>query len=179
MKKRPFKKPQIQDARQKLIQKKRNHVKDARDILAKIAKGQDARNRLNKIRQSTNGNIKVIGSNILQKTDRDGNICLVTNKAKVQSPTGMNITIQKELGLITSQKKALVRRSLNAPRVSPSVRQAVLNEIDPYNQIVARSYDPSLYKWSKPGLRASASQLIGSLEVRKRSSQWQNFPVTK
>ncbi|XP_044271195.1 polymerase delta-interacting protein 3-like isoform X2 [Tribolium madens] len=189
VKKRVFTKPQVQDARQKLIQKKLSTVKDARDVLAKIAKGQDARNKLNKLRQkrgtiaTANGNIKVIGQNIVQKIDSNGKISLVTNKAK--SSTGMNATIQKELGLVTSPKKAVVRRALAASRVPQTVRQAVLNEIDPYNQMLMRTYDPSLYKWSKPGMRTTASQLIGSLEGRVRGAKgevfqgWQNFPINK
>ncbi|XP_068898010.1 polymerase delta-interacting protein 3-like isoform X2 [Tenebrio molitor] len=191
IKKRIFTKPQIQDARQKLIQKKRSTVKDARDVLAKIAKGQDARNKLNKLRQkrggivTANGNIKVIGQNILQKTDRDGKISLVTNKSK--STTGMNAAIQKELGLVTSPKKTVVRRALATSRVPQTIRQTVLNDIDSaaYSQILARNYDPGLYKWSKPGLRTTASQLIGSLEMRSRTAKgdvfqgWQNFPVNK
>ncbi|RZC00557.1 polymerase delta-interacting protein 3-like [Asbolus verrucosus] len=192
IKKRIFAKtnPQVQDARQKLIQKKRNSVKDARDVLAKIAKTQDARNKLNKLRQkrtgiaTSNGNIKVIGHNILQKTDRDGKISLVTNKSK--TTTGMNVAIQKELGLITSPKKTIIRRTLAASRAPQTLRQAVLNEIDPitYSQMLSRNYDPSLYKWSKPGLRTTASQLIGSLENRTRVAKdvfhsWQNFPINK
>ncbi|XP_063907691.1 polymerase delta-interacting protein 3-like isoform X2 [Zophobas morio] len=182
IKKRVFNKPQVQDARQKLIQKKRNNVKDARDVLAKIAKGQDARNKLNKLRQkrggiaTANGNIKVIGHNILQKTDRNGKISLVTNKSK--TTTGMNVAIQKELGLITAPKKTVIRRTLNTNRIPPTVRQTVLNDIDPVYSQMLRSYEPSLYKWSKPGLRTTASQLIGSLETR-RAQGWQNFPVSK
>jgi hypothetical protein len=166
-------------------------VKDARDVLAKIAKGQDARNKLNKLRQkrggivTANGNIKVIGQNILQKTDRDGKISLVTNKSK--STTGMNAAIQKELGLVTSPKKTVVRRALATSRVPQTIRQTVLNDIDSaaYSQILARNCDPGLYKWSKPGLRTTASQLIGSLEMRSRTAKgdvfqgWQNFPVNK
>ncbi|XP_969371.2 polymerase delta-interacting protein 3 isoform X1 [Tribolium castaneum] len=187
VKKRVFTKPQVQDARQKLIQRKLSTVKDARDVLAKIAKGQDARNKLNKLRQkrsaTANGNIKVIGQNIVQKIDKNGKISLVTNKSK--SSTGINATIQKELGLVTSPKKAVVRRALAASRVPPTVHTAVLNEIDSYNQMLVRTYDPSLYKWSKPGMRTTASQLIGSLEGRVRGAKgevfqgWQNFPINK
>lgn len=181
-KKRPFVKPQVQDARQKLIQKKRSNVKDARDVLAKIAKGQDARNKLNKIRQRrngaplTNGNVKVIGQNILQKIDRNGKISLVTNKTK--PTTGMNVAIQKELGLISQPKKTVVRRTMPSMRVPQTVNQTI--EVEPtYGQIVTRNFDSSLYKWAKPGLKTTASQLIGSLENRTRMQSWQNFPVNK
>lgn len=178
----------MQDARQKLIQQKRRSVTDARDVLAKIAKTQDARSKLNKLRQvrkaggNINGNIKIIGSNILQKTDRDGNICLMTNKNKAtKNSTGINATIQKELGLVTSPKKSVARRNL-ASRQTPSLRQTVLSEIDSaaYNQIVTRAYDNTMYKWSKPGARTTASQMIGSLESGSRPKSeiyrgWQNL----
>lgn len=191
IKKRVFNKPQIQDARQKLIQKKRTNVKDARDVLAKIAKGQDARNKLNKLRQkrgtipTANGNIKVIGQNIVQKIDRNGKISLVTNKSKTASE--MNVAIQKQLGLITSAKKPVMRRALTTNRTPQNARQAIMNEIDPvaYNQILVPNYEPSLYKWAKPGLRTTASQLIGSLDGRVRGAKgdvfqgWQNFPINK
>mgnify|MGYP005983922155 FL=1 len=88
------------------------------------------------------------------------------------------MAIQKELGLITAPKKTVIRRTLNTNRIPPTVRQTVLNDIDPVYSQMLRSYEPSLYKWSKPGLRTTASQLIGSLETR-RAQGWQNFPVSK
>src|SRR5699024_8587886 len=120
------------------------------------------------------GTVKVIGHNILQKTDRDGKISLVTNKTK--SSTGMNAAIQKELGLINQPKKTVVRRTL--ARAPQAVRQAVVSDVDVFGAMVGRGYDPTLYKWSKPGLRP-ASQLIGSLEGRTRLQSWQNFAVSK
>lgn len=165
-------KNRMQDARQKLMQRKRSTVKDAREVLAKMAKTQDARNKLNNLRKkrggiaTTNGNIKVIGSNIVQRTDRNGKISLVTNKSK--PTTGINTTIQKQLGLITAPKKTPFKRPIANPRV---INQAVLNELDPYNGILMRNYEPALYKWAKPGVRTTASQLIGSLDTRKRTYQ--------
>lgn len=192
LKARAFQKNQVQDARQKLIQQKRRSLKDARDVLAKIAKTQDARNKLNKLRQVRkaggiiNGNIKVIGNSIVQKTDRDGNISLTTNKTNKtnsNSNTGLNATIQKELGLVRSfPKKAAIRRNLTSAQ-TPALRQSVLSEVDTtaYNQLVTRAYDNSLYKWRKQsGARTAASQMINSLESCSRPRSeiyrgWQNL----
>ncbi|CAH1170428.1 unnamed protein product [Phaedon cochleariae] len=172
--------PSVQDARQKISQKKRKTVLDARDILAKKAKTQDARNKINKIRDvrtgrpNTGSRIKIIG-NIVQKTDPNGKISLVTNKAK---KVDMNLAIRKQLGLVpinrTSTRKVPPKRNaaVNTARSPPvNIRKTILNEMD-YPPAVEpiRLYDPALYKWSKPELKVSAaSQMINSLETTRQA----------
>ncbi|XP_001600231.2 polymerase delta-interacting protein 3 [Nasonia vitripennis] len=74
---RPNAKP-IEDARFKIIQKKRRHIADARDKLAQIAKQSDARLKLQKLRAT---NTKKIDSTIIsRKTGRNGRMSLSTNK---------------------------------------------------------------------------------------------------
>lgn len=138
----------ILDARQKIILKKRTNVTDARDVLTKIAKTQDARSKLVKLRESkTNGSVRAIGSNILQKTDRNGKISLVTSKHK-EPKNDINYTIQQELGLVaSSRKKSVAKRSpinLKRKEVVPSVtphfvRKNVLND---YDYPILRSQQP-------------------------------------
>lgn len=74
---RPNSKP-IEDARFKIIQKKRRHIADARDKLAQIAKQSDARLKLQKLR-ATNPK-KLDPPNISRKTGRNGRMSLSTNK---------------------------------------------------------------------------------------------------
>ncbi|CAH0555212.1 unnamed protein product [Brassicogethes aeneus] len=200
IKKKVVGKPKVQDARQKIVQKKRTTVVDARDVLAKIAKTQDARSKLNKIREvrggktHTNNNVKVIGHNIVQKTDRNGKISLSTNKPKPKSE--INMTIQKQLGIIsgnrTSPKKVVFKRNaavntqrVNTQRVNTqreniqrrnpvNLRKTIINQIDlaPLDarlERMERLYDRSLYKWQNPEVR-TATQLINTLEpLRPRS----------
>ena len=47
----------VQDARMKLIKKNRTQFRDARDKLAKLAKGSDARQKLEKIRNLKAGKV--------------------------------------------------------------------------------------------------------------------------
>ncbi|KAG5899131.1 hypothetical protein JTB14_021629 [Gonioctena quinquepunctata] len=171
---------EIQDARQKILQKKRKTVVDARDILSRMAKTQDARNKINKIRDvrtgvpSTSANVKVIGTHILRKTDRNGKISLVTNKAKQKSD--MNLAIQKQLGLIPNSRspprKALPKRNaaVNTLRSPVSIRKTILNDMDYHAERAepVRLYDPAVYKWAKPDSRSTASQMINSLETTRQ-----------
>lgn len=67
----------IQDARIKIIQKKRTHIADARDKLAQIAKQSDARLKLQKMRGS---GPKKIDPASIRRTSRNGRVSLTTNK---------------------------------------------------------------------------------------------------
>lgn len=158
----------VTDARQKIIQKKRKTVRDARDILAKLAKKQDARTKLAKLRELKTGakggsNIQVIGTSILRKTDRNGKISLVTSKAK-QATTDINLAIKQQLGLVPasrSPKKSPVRRpaSGKSAHYAPTmIRKTIFNDDYP----TGRRYGSyrygeasDLYRWVRPGLRPS------------------------
>lgn len=169
----------VQDARQKIIQKKRKVI-DAREILAKKAKIQDARSKINRIRDGRptsprrNSNIKVIGTNILRKTDPNGKISLITNKSSHKSD--INLAIQKQLGLIPSPRsntrRTTPKRSLNMNSAKPavSIRKTILNDVDYYepDPEPLRVYDPALYKWTKPAMRPHpASRMINALDTRQ------------
>ncbi|XP_023017820.1 uncharacterized protein isoform X2 [Leptinotarsa decemlineata] len=176
--------PKVQDARTKIIQTKRKTVVDARDVLSKMAKTQDARNKINKMRDgrtllpSTSASVKVIGTNILRKTDRHGKISLVTNKAKPKSD--INVAIQKQLGLIpnsrlpprkSASKRNAAVNTQEILRPPVSIRKTILNDMD-YNAERLEPiplYDPALYRWTKPGGRGTASQMINSLEVTRQA----------
>ncbi|XP_066157377.1 polymerase delta-interacting protein 3-like isoform X2 [Euwallacea fornicatus] len=177
----------VQDARQRLLQKKRiNVVADARDVLAKKGQVQDARNRLDKMRSgrggvaatkssSTNSSVKVIGNSILQKVDRNGKISLITNKSRNQSD--INLTIQKQLGLLAPSRPVMKRsplRGVASQRAAP-VRKTIINELNwnlghelPPLDPLGREYDHALYKWVKPELKP-ASHLISSLEPTRQA----------
>jgi len=106
------KKGKIGDARQKIMQKKRKNLVDAREIISGT-KIVDARNKLTKLREkTTTGSVKVIGSSILQKTDRNGKISLVTNKNRTSAST-MNLKIQQQLGLVQPARNPPVRTKKN------------------------------------------------------------------
>lgn len=75
---RPRESKPIEDARFKIIQKKRRHIADARDKLAQIAKQSDARLKLQKLR-ATNPK-KIDPASISRKTGRNGRMLLSTNK---------------------------------------------------------------------------------------------------
>ncbi|XP_066258022.1 polymerase delta-interacting protein 3-like isoform X1 [Euwallacea similis] len=176
----------VQDARQRLLQKKRtNVVTDARDVLAKKGQVQDARNRLDKMRSgrgvaatktpSTNSSVKVIGNSILQKVDRNGKISLITNKSRNQSD--INLTIQKQLGLLAPSRPAMKRSPIRraAPQRAAPIRKTIINELNwnldhelsPLDPL-GREYDQTLYKWVKPELKP-ASHLISSLEPTRQA----------
>lgn len=167
------------DARQKIIQKKRRNVVDARDILARMAKKQDARSKIAKLREGKTGNkqinanVQAVGSNILRKTDRNGRISLVTNKTK-QLPTDINLAIKQQLGLVSpvrnprsnTARPPLSTRARNVPRaLSPTmIRKTILNDEYPYQPSYgqyAHIYDSDMYRWVKPDLRSS-SAAVGS-----------------
>ncbi|CAG9862311.1 unnamed protein product [Phyllotreta striolata] len=185
----------VQDARQKIIQKKRTSVNDARDVLSKMAKTQDARNKINKLRNgrpdgaSTNTNVRLVGNNILKKTDRNGKISLVTNKGRKK--LDINYAIQKQLGLVPnnrpSPKKVAAKRNaaVNTSRSPPVVRKVLEQDIEESAE-ARRSFNPTVYKWVRPELRDnSASQMINSLEATRQvmrealreelSSGWPTF----
>lgn len=167
-----------QDARQKILQKKRKTVTDARDILTKIAKTQDARTKINKIRDdksgpSTSGNVKVIGKNILKKTDRNGKISLVTNKARQK--LDINFAIQKQLGLLPNNRSPPKRpapkrnAAVNTVRSPTSISKSAINNTDHDPLDSLREYDSSLYRWTRPELRNHAAiQMSNSLEATRQ-----------
>ncbi|XP_057658407.1 polymerase delta-interacting protein 3-like isoform X2 [Diorhabda carinulata] len=150
----------LQDARQKILLKKKKTVTDARDILTKMAKSQDARTKINKIRDdrsgpSTSENVKVIGKNILKKTDRNGKISLVTNKARQK--LDINFAIQKQLGLLPNNR--------SPPKRPVPKRNAAVNTV----RSPSREYDPSLYRWTRPESRNRAAiELNNSLEATRQ-----------
>lgn len=173
----------MQDARQKIIQKKRTVVTDARDVLAKMAKTHDARSKLDKMRSGrtvlgnkstlvapTSAKVKVIGSNILQKTDRNGKISLVTNKSR--NTSDINFTIQKQLGLIAPSRPQMKRpppRKTPVLKSSMPIRKTIVNNPDYGLHVDPRMRDyNSHYKWVKPDLRP-ASHLISSLEPTRQA----------
>lgn len=161
MKRFPVKGKGVMDARQKIIQKKRKQVVDARDILANMAKKQDARSKLLKLREGkTNGNVQVIGKSILRKTGPDGKISLVTSKAK-QTTRDINLAIKQQLGLISPVRspKKVVRRPAVAPKpISPTmIRKTIYNDVEYAYERLARGYPDadSLYRWVRPDLRTA------------------------
>ncbi|KAK9737609.1 RNA recognition motif [Popillia japonica] len=195
-------KPSIVDARQKLIQKKRNQVVDARDILAGMARKQDARGRIQMLREKNRGesiansNVRVIGSSILKKTDRNGKISLVTNKVKPSSD--LNIAIQQQLGLISpmrvASKKATPKRSLPSrpktpPFIPPVIRKTILNDYTaPSDPIYRFDYEqPDMYRWYRSGhpslllsqeLEARRSKLTRNLVTDGASNEWRTYRST-
>lgn len=196
IKKRPrAPRARIVDARQRIMLKKRKTVTDARDVLAKMAKTQDARSKILKMREARNGaglvsgSVRAIGSNILQKTDRNGKISLVTSKNK-QSTSDMNLAIQQQLGLVQSRKKP----HLKQPRTSVSVTRksavrnlppaliskTILNDLDYNPPPLQPTFDPyahnyldpdSLLKLSMPSHRISAVPMVGPPLSTRRHQQ--------
>lgn len=196
----------VVDARQRIIQKKRKNVTDARDILAKMAKTQDARNKINKLREYRNGdsvinsNIRSIGAHILRKTDRNGKISLVTNKSKQQPASTMNLTIQQQLGLIPPihPKKTVTKTALSVSTKSsvrnftpPVIRKTILNDLGyspPRIQHSSYGYEqPDVYRWFRPDLQPPPP-VMPALETRRplsRSivnngpSDWRSYRTTQ
>ncbi|KRT80002.1 RNA binding protein [Oryctes borbonicus] len=192
-------KASVVDARQKLMQKKRNQVVDARDILAGMARKQDARDRIQMLREKgrgesiANGNVRVIGSSILKKTDRNGKISLVTNKVKVSND--LNIAIQQQLGLISptraTSKKVIPKRSLPSrpktpPFIPPVIRKTILNDyIPPVDPSYRFDYDQSdLYRWYRTGhpsllmsqeLEARRPKLTRNLVTDSANNEWRSY----
>ena len=103
------------DARNRLIAKNRTTIVDARDKLAKLAKGTDARQKLEKIRNLKQGKLDV-------KTTANGGITIVTTarglqlttkKKEAASKTGAKVKVGKNVtknvlpsGKITLSTKA-------------------------------------------------------------------------
>ncbi|CAG9771084.1 unnamed protein product [Ceutorhynchus assimilis] len=196
-KKRPAStgKGRVQDARQKITQKKRNVV-DARDVLAKKAKTQDARSKLDKIRHSQspkpNSNIKMIGNSIVQKVDRDGKISLVTNKSK--NTLQMDMAIKKQLGLIPQSRPPLKRSPPKKPvNIRPTIRRNIAEERYAGPRIVpavlprSRVQDSGMYKWLKPAFRPTtdldtARQAMRDVvreELMLANRGWPSFPAPR
>lgn len=178
----------VTDARQKIIQKKRKNVVDARDILARMAKKQDARSKLLKIRETrTNGNVQVIGRNILRKTGPDGKISLLTSKAKQQQQqpvSDINLAIKQQLGLVPAVRspKKLPKRALLTKSSPTLIRKTILNDMEYDFERLGRGYEESesLYRWVRPDLRLS-EPLKRPLVTRGRGllengRDWGGFP---
>ena len=151
------------DARQRILEKKRKTVKDdARDILLNKTRKFDARNKIENIRNrhgNGSGNVRVIGSNILKKTDRNGRVSLTTaNKSKVIRD--LNVAIQRQLVLDTLHPlpKKIVKRfprlppKPSVPMPSPVIRKTILNDyIAPIESSFPLQYEePSVYRWHRP-----------------------------
>lgn len=170
----------VTDARQKILQKKRKNVVDARDILANMAKKQDARSKLLKIRETrTNGNVQVIGKSILRKTGPDGKISLLTSKSK-QSTTDINLAIKQQLGLVPSVRspKKVARKTTKT--ASPAlISKTIYNDVDFEYNPPPRGYDDieSLYRWVRPNIR-STETAKRSLAARMNGAEWGSFPST-
>ncbi|XP_017778334.1 PREDICTED: polymerase delta-interacting protein 3-like [Nicrophorus vespilloides] len=149
-----IKKKVVGDARQKIIQKKRNTVTDARDILASMAKGKDARSKLVRLRQKVNGNdnhnVQVIGHNILKKTDRNGKISLVTNKNRM--PSTMNTKIQQQLGLLTAPRASRpIKKMAKRPTKEfqpPVLKKTIRNDYSmPMMPQFGYDHHPDIYRY--------------------------------
>lgn len=170
----------VTDARQKIIQKKRKTVVDARDILANMAKKQDARSKLVKLRQNkTNGNVQVIGKSILRKTGPDGKISLVTSKAK-QSTTDINLAIKQQLGLVSVGRgsKKVVKRPLAKVNVSPTlIRKTIYNDMEYACERFSRGHeDPdNMYRWVRPDLKRSPLTRVRNV-IENGSGDWRSYP---
>lgn len=111
----------IKDARQKIKAKQqRKNVVDARDILAKMAKTQDARGKIQKMRENTYNSTKTaqhirpIGANIIRRTDANGKICLLTNKSKPPA-NNMNLAIQQQLGILPHPTSRMLPKKPSYP----------------------------------------------------------------
>ncbi|KAF2900445.1 hypothetical protein ILUMI_05740 [Ignelater luminosus] len=193
IKKRPIKrnvaKNKVVDARQRIISKKRNTVVDARDILAKMAKTQDARSKILKMREARKGenvvssSIRAIGSNILQKTDRNGKISLITSKNK-QSTNDINLAIQQQLGLIQNRKKATPRQGSTpvspvarktAPRNAPPVliSKTILNDVDYHPLPLQSTYDSYSHNYMSSDI--SNPRMIGAPLMTRRHQQLRDY----
>lgn len=192
IKKRPIKRNiarnKVVDARQRIISKKRNTVRDARDILAKMAKTQDARSKILKMREArkgenvVNSSIRAIGTNILQKTDRNGKISLITSKNK-QSTNDINLAIQQQLGLIQNRKKVAPRQG-SAP-VSPVARKTVarnapvlisktiLNDVDYHPLPLQSAYDSYSHNYMSSDI--SSPRIIGAPLMTRRHQQLRDY----
>lgn len=187
------------DARQKIIQKKRKTVVDARDVLAKMAKTQDARSKLMELRKSKDirtspkSNVQVIGNSILRKTDRNGKISLVTSKSK-QSTTDINLAIKQQLGLIPQPrvtKKMNFKNTNNARLLSRNIapaliRKTILNDEfsrQPVFDHFAQAYEQdSLYRWVRPDMRTASPRrplrLAGRNEIDENNGHWRAYSLT-
>lgn len=165
-----------------------------------MARQQDARSRIQKLREKNrgepmiNGNIRVIGSNILKKTDRNGKISLVTNKVKATND--LNIAIQQQLGLISpvrvaTSKKVISKRSIPTPPKTPPfmppvIRKTILNDYTPpIDPLYRYDYDQSdMFRWYRSGhpnlllssdLDARRSKLTRNLVSDSANTEWRSY----
>lgn len=171
---------------------------DARDILAKRAKTQDARTKLVQLRRSKgpaaplNSNVQVIGNNILRKTDRNGKISLVTNKSK-QTTTDINFAIKQQLGLIPPSRNTkkmnfkhtnntkLLSRNFAPTLISKTIFNDEFTRQQNYEQF-ARGYQQaeSLYRWVRPDPRpapAPRRQLLRNELPESNGAEWRSYPT--
>lgn len=163
-----------------------------------MARKQDARDRIQMLREKSrgdsipNGNVRVVGSSILKKTDRNGKISLVTSKVKASS--NLNIAIQQQLGLISPirviSKKTLPKRSLpirpkTPPFIPPVIRKTILNDYTPpIDPLYRYEYDqPDLYRWYRGGhpgmviseLEARKSKLTRNIVTDSSNNEWRTY----
>lgn len=189
-------KGRVVDARNKIIQKKRSTVLDARDVLASMAKKQDARSKILKMREHKKGediintNVRAIGSSILRKTDRNGKISLVTNKSKAKAKD-LNQAVREHIGLshpirgspsqppirktpMKPQQPPQIQKSLVSKTVSsppPIIRKTILNDVD-YAQKSVRSQSTYTsgsadpYRWYRPEMHVNAYPALPPINPR-------------
>ncbi|KAL7305217.1 hypothetical protein TKK_0002603 [Trichogramma kaykai] len=129
----------IEDARFKIIQKKRKHITDARDKLAQIAKQSDARLKLQKLRASNPK--KIVSQNQVHKPIRNGHASVVSSKyPPMHAPRPVTVDTQRTVNyrppvspdpqffndmlmnyaedfLIDQQRQASLRRTVNYQEV--------------------------------------------------------------
>ncbi|XP_018321690.1 polymerase delta-interacting protein 3 [Agrilus planipennis] len=196
---RPNIKTNVTDARQKLIQKKRKNVKDAREVLSNLAKKHDARDRLEKLRETrgvvqTNSRVRAIGANIVQTTDKNGKIALVTKKSK-RTVSDISLAIKQQLGMLPSRKKigSAKRSPPKSPinklskNVPPTIRKTILNDIKYNPDPIHISYDDyqrgygtpeDLYKWIRPTSRSLNSEMMSERMryTRHNNPDWPYLP---
>lgn len=164
----------IGDARQKIIQKSRAQVVDARQ---KISQHKDARLRINQ-----NRNVAASGGGRITKTrDLRGKLNLRSGKlnqiSRRQEPAALGIiqrTLTPNLGYINSSAPLLRTIRNNVPSYTPGLRQPVLSDLDmmewtdldvPHHiDARLRRPDPLLYR--EPELYYPAMPVYSSRTIR-------------
>ncbi|XP_058800306.1 polymerase delta-interacting protein 3-like [Phymastichus coffea] len=176
-------KTSIEDARFKIIQKKRKHIGDAREKLAQIAKQSDARLKLEKLRATTT---KKDLASISRKTGRNGRISLTTNKP----PPPVHIPRSMPPAFIPPPVRTLSYRPpppISEPQYMNAMLRTYANEYlmnhqapPPMRRTVSNDYAPSLpppppvfnikptpYRdWDKPPLHSTSSSVSRSQSLR-------------
>ncbi|KAJ8679560.1 hypothetical protein QAD02_015347 [Eretmocerus hayati] len=163
----------IQDARFKIIQKKRKFIGDARDKLAQIAKQSDARLKLQKLRATTSKKGDVM--NNIRKSGRNGRIPPTNKISSSHLPRSL------QTSFIPPATRSLGYRAAATIPETHYVNDLVINYgndylVDPHRQTAVRrtvsnEYAPVLpppppifsiksapYDWDKPSYSSSLSR---------------------